>query len=277
MKIKIPLSFLGTLLITAFGAYASFAMFHFLAVKGLQAKTVTTKDTVLVRLLNANLPNGPATQELQSNHGVQSQDTTRLAGRLQSGTGDTGRISRRSAPPVIPIDANQQASAIQAAELKITDFPIWLLILAVVLILAGVFYVLYYNLPYFTDEMNRDMDPPKLTELFSRHGNEFLQLGNPRKIKRLSNKLRFQYHYLELKGLDHPKDLDQLCRILLMLENRPLPDRSNEPPKKIRSVADFKKWLQSQKMSPLTEKLIQLIFALNREALMEVGITGITF
>jgi hypothetical protein len=62
-----------------------------------------------------------------------------------------------------------------------------------------------------------------------------------------------------------------------MLENRPLPDRSNEPPKKIRSVADFKKWLQSQKMSPLTEKLIQLIFALNREALMEVGITGITF
>ena len=100
-----------------------------------------------------------------------------------------------------------------------------------------------------------DLDPPGLTALFQDFGGRIQSIGNPRKIKRLSNKLRFQYHYLSLKGFTDDKDFDNLATILIQLEITP-PSPTD----------DFKTFYNANSVYIRSESLARHIYSLNRDA-----------
>ena len=278
MKIRPFIKTFTTLLITALGAYASYTIFHSLALFSPPPKEA--KDTVLVRLLNVN---GSVSNVLSTPSSSAGTGTGQTG--MRNGYDSNGRPFSKPADsfsqgsyahPTLqlanllerPITASQQAAATQAIQLKNPALPKWLFILVGVAILGAVFYVVYYNLPYFSDEMNKDLDPPALTRLFELVGPAMLKLGNPRKIKRFSNKLRFQYHYLDLKNLADENSLKALGNVLVLLESPSGEDKSIVDPKKIAGLEDFYDWTQWHRIYNFTSQARTVIFALNKDALI---------
>jgi hypothetical protein len=70
----------------------------------------------------------------------------------------------------------------------------------------------------------RDRDPGELKAAFEVCKNRILAMGNPRRIKRFSNKVRFHYYYLRTRYAGGTRkfvsgDISDMVRILLYLED----------------------------------------------------------
>lgn len=121
-------------------------------------------------------------------------------------------------PPAHPITARQMQLPPERRSLEYLIINCVVALLPLLLLLLTSMFYYQSRLPVFDP---RDLDPAGLTALFEKCFREIPPIGNPRKIKRLSNKIRFQYHYLTLKGLSEPEDYIRLAEVLIHLETFP--------------------------------------------------------
>lgn len=196
MKTKGYLVALFTMLVTAAGAVTSFFVFNLPGQKetvGQKAKTTSQGDTAKI-----------------------------ATAKPVSATRDTSTPARSKVqvmPPVLPISKD---SLVKTVKTDFSDRPSdngWLVPVCVFGVLAIFFFSRYKALPHISAEaLRKDMDPPELTMLLSSCADEIQSLGNPRKIKRFSNKIRFQYYYITGKGFTDQEQLKKLVCLLVQLE-----------------------------------------------------------
>jgi hypothetical protein len=273
--------FILTFAVTMLGLYIAFVAFQFLNDKGVRSRVQTNKDTVYVRLVNGNI-NGIT----NGNAGTTPYAPPKTDSKTDSTT-DTSTTSSRAALPNIylnqeinrffnyrkipaarPITPAAQKDATDLALLSMHVFPWWTVLLSALLTLLGICYIFYNSLPYYSIEMNRDVDPDALTVLFNKFGREIQSLGNPRKIKRLSNKIRFQYHYLVYKELASGANLDHLVRTLLLFERANTlsgmkPEESRQITRDQKSFAEF---LVKNNILSTDERYMRIMYALNKDS-----------
>jgi hypothetical protein len=266
-----------TFAITMAGLYIAFIAFQFLNDKGVRSQVQTLKDTVYVRLVNGNINgiingNSVSPGNYQPNT-YNAGDTSKTGSQavlpgISPDTSAVRYIHYRQIPVVKPITPAAQKVATDLALLGMHVFPWWSVLLCALLTLLGICYIFYNSLPYYSIEMNRDVDPELLTRLFDKFGPEIQSLGNPRKIKRLSNKIRFQFHYLFYKNLADTDNLDHLVRTLLLFERnniqvRMKPKDSKEITRDQKSFAEF---LVKNGIQTSDEHYMRIMYALNKDS-----------
>jgi hypothetical protein len=272
--------------LTLLGGYISVAVFTLLAKKGLDAKP-PKNDTVLVRLIGVMpVATGQPVKETTTRTVpvVNPKDTVKPPPPRDTTT--KFKAIYRPTPDVHPVTPEQQGFAQQASRLNNPLFPLWAIVLVVLAISAGIFYVAYFNLPYISPEMRRDLDPQPLTKMFEAYATQIESLGNPRKIKRLSNKMRFQYHYLTLKGIKDEASLGALAKGLILLERMPAeaappknkPEAAapkddtekeydrDEPEKEDNPEEAYRQFVQDNGLASPDDRFGQLFFMLNKES-----------
>jgi hypothetical protein len=181
----------------------------------------TSKDTLYVNILNGYAGNVNQDTALQKN--TQS-NTSRQSGLDTIATAQGGELPEIHSDSLLtgkayPIGAEQEKSRLKVAA-KV--FNNWAIIIVIgITILFITLYSNYKYLPFISEKINQDKDPQELTEAFNDLAKEITELGNPRKIKRFSNKVRFQYYYLRSKQVINNKNsLNNLLKALLAIENR---------------------------------------------------------
>jgi hypothetical protein len=217
-------------MITGIGIYAAFRVLHVLTMR---AENDPPSQIVV-------------TSPAPAKHFI--RDTSIRVGQMKG----QSLTSFHRNPPTHLIPARQ-------LELKPEDKPLEYLIANAFIGLSPLFVLFFSNsvfqhrrVPTF-DVL--DLDPPGLTALFQAFAGDIQSIGNPRKIKRLSNKIRFQYHYLALKGFTDAHDFDLLARMLIQIEK--------EPP----SPNDtFKTFRTANRIYHMSDRLAQIIYNLNRDA-----------
>lgn len=171
------------------------------------------KDTMLISLVN--LPGSIAA----------NMDTARKASKDTSfaATPANGQFAVKGVNR-LPFGRRQEANmskleseAVRQARNKGLPLWAWIMLLGSGMLLTG--WAIYKKLPERFDEFNKDRDPAELLDLFQLFRLPIQQLNNPRKIKRLANRVRFQYHYLNRLGLfQNASDLQTFMRIRLQAE-----------------------------------------------------------
>jgi hypothetical protein len=138
----------------------------------------------------------------------------------------------------------------------------WLVMAGLLVATALISYYFYQDLPHISRELRKDLDPPQLRALLTVYAEDIERLGNPRKIKRLSNKIRFQYYYLAGKGLN---DLQQLVNVLVQLEGGEA-RYGLEGMAFILSEEGFGEFFRRDFGVVADERFIRLVHALNRDS-----------
>jgi hypothetical protein len=274
MRIRSPLFLVMSFLVVLAGGWTSYAVFHLLAANIRPPEK--HKDTVLVQVLGAAAYNPALASRPDSainrnpNQPISSSTQTKDDTTKTRIGGFTRIDSFRRPPAAIPIPADSLARAVTSGKLALAAFPWWLVILAALIVMAVLFYILYYRLPFLSAEMRQDLDPPQLTKILRKYSAGIESLGNPRKIKRLSNKIRFQYHYLVAKGFQKSDELDFLAGTLLALEvQKTVTTEGSAVAKSIMlTETGFKNFLSGQPnpIEPSNPGLVHLIYILNRDA-----------
>ncbi|HLX90961.1 MAG TPA: hypothetical protein VKR32_04730 [Puia sp.] len=262
----------GSGLISAFLVCIGF-MFAFNLLEKLGAVAVAHKhrehkDTVYVSLLNGVPAYQPGSETIQPNSQSSSRekhDTTQPAT-----SAPTNLQASQVYQPAVPITDSERRAAMTTATGKASNIPsiFQLFLFLLILGILGSSYVGYFGLPERSEEMNRDIDPPELTSLFNGYSTQIEALGNPRKIKRLSNKIRFQFNYLVIKGLANENNLDYMARILILFEQQSI--LAPLEPAKARlltsNIDSFKAFVREKGISVSDDKFLRLMFALNRDS-----------
>jgi hypothetical protein len=260
--------------VTLLGFWAAFSVFQVLAVNGLEHAAPVTKghDTTWVKLLDAPTQ-GYATMEKNS-----TAPARQLAAQTDITSNDSinnpyfeglkNNYIDRSYITTSPVNDEMIRKAVSAFQLSQHNYSWWVAALLAVFIFIGILYVFFYNLPHYSLEMRKDVDPEDLTKMFNKFSSNIELLGNPRKIKRLSNKIRFQYYYLENKGLVNTSNLEKLFSILLLFEDQNLlaPQESEKSRQLVQSQQSFSDFLTRNKIAPGTPEFMRVIFALNRDS-----------
>ena len=258
--------FIYSLILVLIGGYISVVVFGLFAKQGLVNKTKSSKDTVLVSLLNF-----PKQAVFSAGDTGRSRlyDTTKSKRPVDTSkrTDSQPTMASRPLPPSPPIPEAVQSNAVQRIKLERFGPSFWLIALVIAGCLAGAFYIGYFNLPYLSTEMSRDLDPAALTILFRQNALAIEALGNPRKIKRLSNKMRFQYYYLTSKGITSADSLSALGKALLLLEKAPAEDQTAEeqPSAKLSPDEAYAQFLKANSLDKTTTNFQRIFFALNRD------------
>src|SRR5579863_4143902 len=156
-----------TLFMLLLGAWSSFALFRFLALNIRPPEL--HKDTMLVKLING-LPFHPDSSAHPggTNRPPSQPVTTPTTGfvsppSLISRKRDTTYLER---PQPVPINANSVNNAIATAKLNQVSFPWWPIILVILILGGSAAWVFYSVLPYLSQDMQKDLDPPELSQLF---------------------------------------------------------------------------------------------------------------
>jgi hypothetical protein len=254
----------------ALGGWSSFSLFRFLAQNVREARVL--KDTVFVQFVNG--------QPYHSDAGLRA-DTPKagLASAFKTNLPDTGHpISGYRSPDslylrppaVVAVPADSVKNALASAKLTQASFPWSIIVFAALLVVATAAVMVYSRLPYLAVDLQKDLDPEDLTNLFQRFGENIEEIGNPRKIKRLSNKIRFQYHYLTSKGWKDAYALEALVAILLDLEKKPWVKNDVQPVDSPNFAPDevfYQQYFKRAAANPAfrDEKLMRLIYTLNRD------------
>jgi hypothetical protein len=261
---------LFTILLVLFGALLAFtALFLIDKVSGrnIVQQTAKTKDTVYVKLVDSlaggSFAGSRNVQDAVVNSDVNKsfQDTPRL-----TEAGNFPKPISIKAPPVPSFDKEQLEN------LSETTIPVWkwLAIPALMLMIGTGIFLSYKKLPPPNYKLNIDKDPEELTRLFERHSLKIEMLGNPRKIKRFSNKLRFQYHYLKNQSLiNNEAQLDVVLLTLLFIEGNLQKmnlELLSEDEKK-NPLAWFKKMLVNEVPGIIDDKLAKQLLQLNKNVI----------
>jgi hypothetical protein len=235
---------LGSILMVSLGAAIAFTILILLgsvSSRDVGKHEAKTKDTVYVKLVDS-MSRSSFTQQTKDSTPAKKQSFTNNNPTGPSGNSDTQIIPFTSskAKPIDRFNDNQLAT------LNKTEIPVWkwLILPSILLIIGTSIYLSFKKLPLPNYKLTIDKDPEELTLLFGRHAETIQWLGNPRKIKRFSNKVRFQYHYLKnQKLINSDKDLDDILLTLLYIENNPQKmnlDKLSETDKR-----DILKWFKT--------------------------------
>src|ERR1700722_2567451 len=220
--------FIGSLILVLAGGYISVVVFGLFAKQALASNSGPSKDTVFVNLLNG--PNQAFFSRDSVNSGTQkvkppivifSPPDTNPPDNLE-------KMVFRPLPVVLPVSLDYQSRAVRLMKVEHSDATLWIFALVITGCLAGAFYIGFFNLPYLSTEMSRDLDPAELTTLFRENASKIEELGNPRKIKRLSTKIRIQYYYLISKKIRDADSLAALGKGLLVMESSPAEDQNEQ-------------------------------------------------
>ena len=173
---------------------------------------------------------------------------------------------------MLAIDSSTVNKATVAARLSLASFPWWVVLMVVLLLATVGLYLFYSRLPFLSPEIQKDLDPPQLTTLFSQFGEQIEEIGNPRKIKRLSNKIRFQFYYISLKGWTSPAVFSALMSILMEIETKPVPQAKSREGSSSDVPSEEKFWGRFRTIAVANNlfndtDLMHLIYILNRDML----------
>ncbi len=175
-----------------------------------------SRDTIYVNLVNGNYKGViDDTNNINKNSGDFKPDKRRDDGSGNFAQDFKSQLLIGKATQMSP---DQKSARFGNSTKKI---PLWIYIISGIVLLGIITYSFFNYLPYLDVKLNHDRDPKMLAEAFVKMGNEIKELSNPRKIKRFSNKTRFQYHYLWKKDLLHDKeDVIKLLKIILAIEEK---------------------------------------------------------
>lgn len=211
---------LVTILLVLSGILTAFIVLQLLSnvASPQKAKSETpAKDTVYVKLVDSQY----RTSFVPVSTSSKQETMVDTGGNQATGPVDTLKkqgtsVSTTKAPPITAF-TNTQLHPIDKNRISYWK---WLVIPSLLIFVGLGIFLSYKKLPLPNYKLNTDKDPPELTNLFDRKQGMIEQLGNPRKIKRFSNKLRFQYHYLKNQGLiKSDRDLDTILVTLIYIEN----------------------------------------------------------
>ena len=153
---------------------------------------------VLVMVVYSNLSQHAADRERQklaeaANAFLEEQKSDSTKRGRSTSLDSTARISR----PIAQVNVSEKLKA-EVTKRNAQSFPF--AVYGVICI--GICIVIYV---YFDarrkqriQEIIRDRDPAQLRSLFEEHFKKILLLGTPRRVKRFSNRLRFQYNQMKL-------------------------------------------------------------------------------
>ncbi|PWV56131.1 hypothetical protein [Chitinophaga sp. S165] len=267
------LKFNGAFLSVVFtlaGAYTSYTIFRSLGNFQESKTDVKIRDTMFVKLVDVPEGLNSPVSYARQNDG----DSVRLqssGGGSPIGVAPRHDSSLRSnyIPAHVINDSDMEAAVKKHSRDSFLTSSVTAAILSVILFL---FWIAWKTLPYIPHDMVLDKDPEELKRVFNTYRDEIEVLGNPRKIKRLSNKIRFQYQFLSLKNLINKNSARTLVVVLLMLESRNLlSDRDFKDLKDaMESLQHFKDYfgprLRNRGLPDNGESLMGYLFSLNRDS-----------
>lgn len=171
--------------------------------------TAHHQDTVYVKLVNMTA------QSLQEKIPTQQNNTVSL--RPDSSIGNSAAINNEpknlNKLPVKPVKLNPSTTTYAAGK----SWLIWL----IPFVLFGLWIVrnlLVKINPYY----EKEKDPEELKNLLDSFSNEVNALGTPRKIKRFTNNLRFQYYILSGRKVITQQNAKLFITLLLHIEKTDL-------------------------------------------------------
>jgi hypothetical protein len=250
-------------LIVLLGFFTAISAFDLLAknVKTSDDK-IPKKDTVYVQVLNAGALNVSQVAQMDSGAaGRTSRDTQAIA--MQDSLPKSSFIP--TAINVTPITSLEEKAAISQYIIVKEQFAFWALVIVSSIIIIGLFYLLYYYLPPYSLGMRLIVDPPVLKQTFEKFRPEIESLGNPRKIKRLSNKVRFQFYYLDKQGVANDGNIWSMFKILIYFEKENLQAPSDKKAEEITgSQTGFTNFFREQSITSVDDKFMRLMYALNK-------------
>lgn len=267
------LKFNGPLLSVVFtlaGAYTSYSLFRSLAVSNESRVEEKTRDTMFVKLLDMpgvlNQTNSPGKEVGLAD--VDSQyNNEKFAGDTSPVVDVGDEESVRKVTGIADSDVENVFKKHREGSNSISTLSALSLATILVLLWAG-----RKVLPYLSEDTVLDKDPEELTRVFKTYSQQIELLGNPRKIKRLSNKIRFQYQFLHIKGLIDQNSARSLVEILLFLENRGILSPAGAETLKIamankpQFINYFGPLLKGKGLPGDQDALMGYLFALNRDS-----------